>query len=110
MGHAGRRTLKWAWIEAAHIAAQYAPRFREFFDRRTNGGKRDRNRGYIAVAHRLCEVGFVVLSKEVDYTDEPPARPGSKACKKKLASAGRKLENSRPGPGQPDRPMVAVLT
>ena len=55
VGKFGRRTLKWAWIEAAHSAVKH-PRFKEIYDRRTNGGKRDRNRGLIAVAHELCRV------------------------------------------------------
>jgi transposase len=94
VGHAGRRTLKWAWIEAAHGAVRADARFAEIFARRTNGGTRDRNRGYIAVAHELCRVAFVLLTKERNYQAEPPARPGSK--------------ESRPGTGQPEHPRVAV--
>lgn len=96
VGHAGRRTLKWAWIEAAHGAVLSDPRFHAIFDRRTNGGKRDRNRGYIAVAHELCRVAYVLLKKKRNYLAEPPARPGSK--------------ESRPGTGQPDDAMVAAST
>lgn len=78
VGHAGRRTLKWAWIEAAHGAVRHGGRFKEIFDRRTNGGKRDRNRGYIAVAHELCRLGHVLWTKEVDYSENPPPRPGTR--------------------------------
>ena len=39
VGHIGRRTLKWAWIEAAHGAVRRGGRFREVFDRYTEGGK-----------------------------------------------------------------------
>ena len=99
VGHAGRRTLKWAWIEAAHGAVHKGGRFREIFDRRTNGGKRDRNRGYIAVAHELCRIGYVLWKKEVDYTEDPPARPGRRS----------KSRTSRPGTGQPDHPLAAVV-
>lgn len=99
VGHAGRRTLKWAWIEAAHGAVRQGGRFREIFDRRTNGGKRDRNRGYITVAHELCRIGYVLWKKEVDYTEDPPARPGRRS----------KSRTSRPGTGQPDLAMVAVV-
>jgi hypothetical protein len=99
VGRIGRRTLKWAWIEAAHGAARKGGRFGEIFDRRTNQGKRDRNRGYIAVAHELCRIGYVLWKKEVDYTDDPPARPGRR-------SASR---TSRPGTGQPDLAMVAAI-
>ena len=79
VGHAGRRALKWAWIEAAHGAVRHGGRFKEIFDRRTNGGKRDRNRGYVAVAHELCRLGYVLWTKQVDYTDSPPPRPGTRA-------------------------------
>jgi transposase len=99
VGRIGRRTLKWAWIEAAHGAVHKGGRFKEIFDRRTNEGKRDRNRGYIAVAHELCRISYVLWKKEVDYTDDPPARPGRR-------SASR---TSRPGTGQPDLAMVAAI-
>lgn len=105
VGHAGRRTLKWAWIEAAHGAVRKGGRFREIFDRRTNGGRRDRNRGYIAVAHELCRIAYVCWRKDVSYTEDPPPRPGSRS---RARPAGR--PGSRPGMGQPDHPMVAVST
>jgi transposase len=105
VGHAGRRTLKWAWIEAAHGAVRKGGRFREIFDRRTNGGKRDRNRGYIAVGHELCRIAYILWTKEVDYTETPPPRPGG------VRRSGKGIPGrSRPGTGQPDHPMVAVLT
>jgi len=96
VGFVGRRTLKWAFIEAAHGAVRRGGRFRAIFDRRTNGGKRDRNRGYIAVAHALCRVVYVLWTKEVCYTENPPLRPGRRS----------RSRTSRSGTGQPDRPMV----
>ena len=99
VGHAGRRTLKWAWIEAAHSAVRCDARFRGIYDRRTNNGQRDRNRGMIAVAHELCRVGYVVWKKEVDYTEDPPGRPGRRIP----------TQTSRSGTGQPDPAMVAVV-
>ena len=109
VGHAGRRTLKWAWIEAAHGAVRQGGRFREIFDRRTNGGTRDRNRGYIAVGHELCRTAYAMWTKEVDYQETPPPRPGHG----KRRSGDRRATKvtsgpSRPGTGQPDHPMVAV--
>lgn len=98
VGKFGRRTLKWAWIEAAHSAVKH-PRFKEIYDRRTNGGKRDRNRGTIAVAHELCRIAYALLTKEVDFTDTPPPRPGSAAERA-----------SRSGTGQPDPARVAAAT
>ena len=86
VGLIGRRTLKWAFIEAAHGAVRHGGRFRALLDRRTDGrsplgsrGKRDRNRGYIAVGHELSRVVYAVWKKEVDYTDAPPPRPGRRS-------------------------------
>lgn len=121
VGHVGRRTLKWAWIEAAHGAVRKGGRFRAIFDRRTNAGKRDRNRGYIAVAHELCRIAYVLWSKEIDYSESPPPRPGlpetsrprvsetEKREKSRSRTSKTKSRTSRPGTGQPDRPMVAAV-
>lgn len=100
VGQVGRRTLKGAFIEAAHGAVRHGGRFRQIFDRRTNGGKRDRNRGYIAVAHALCRLVYVCWKKGVDYTEMAPARPGTRRRR------GPRIH--RPELGQPDRPMVPV--
>lgn len=137
VGHMGRRTLKWAWIEAGHGAVRRGGRFREIFDRYTDGGKRNRNRGYILVGHELCRTAYAISKKETEYRDDPPARPGSskkeslrqeslkkessrknplrKESLRKGASSredgrrrGAKSRNSRPGTDQPDLAMVAV--
>ena len=112
VGHIGRRTLKWAWIEAAHGAVRRGGRFRKVFDRYTDGGKRNRNRGYILVGHELCRTAYAISKKEIEYCDDPPARPGS--SKKEPTSRRRdrrrsaKSQHSRPGTGQLDGAMVAV--
>lgn len=111
VGHVGRRTLKWAWIEAAHGAVRKGGRFRAIFDRYTDGGKRNRNRGYIVVAHELCRIAYVLLKKEIDYDPSAlPARPGSKKKKPMRKKSMKMLESStsRPGTGQPHRPMVVA--
>ncbi|MCP5119584.1 MAG: IS110 family transposase [bacterium] len=114
VGLIGRRTLKWAFIEAAHGAVRKGGRFRAIFDRRTNGGKRDKNRGYIAVAHELCRLSYVCWKKQVDYTAEPPLRPGRrrrggrKARCSAVATIASAKQTSRPELGQPDRPMVVA--
>jgi transposase len=111
VGRVGRRTLKWAWIEAAHGAVRRGGRFRQMFDRYTDGGKRNRNRGYILVAHELCHTAYAISKKGTEYCDDPPARPGSS---KKDAASGRRgrrgatSRNSRPGTGQPEAAMVAA--
>jgi len=90
VGHAGRRTLKWAWIEAAHTAVRRDRRFGEPFARRTENGQRNTGQGYIAAAHELCHVAYVLWSKEQTYQKEPPARSGSK-------SQGPREEVNEPG-------------
>lgn len=98
LGVRGNRTLKWAFIEAAHGAVRSGGRWRVMFDRVTNGGKKDRNRGYIKVARELVKVVYVVWKKDVAYRDVPPQRPG----------ANRK--KSRSGTGQLCHPMVHAST
>lgn len=119
MGHVGRRTLKWAFIEAAHGAAKKDATFRAIFDRRSDRGKRDRNRAYIAVARKLCVVGASCVRNGRRYTPAAPPRPGSVATREITATLPvkekpgratntRQKRNGRPGLGQPDRAMVGV--
>ena len=112
VGHLGRRTLKWAWIEAAHGAVRRGGRFRKVFDRYTDGGKRNRNRGYILVGHELCRTAYAISKKETEYRDDPPERPGSlkegTASRQRDRRRNAKSQNSRPGTGQPDHGLVAV--
>lgn len=100
IGRIGRRTLKWAWIEAAHGAVLSSARFRAIFDRITNGGKKNRNRGYVAVAHELCRVARGILKTGTEYREDRPERPGERSRK----------ADSRSGTGQPDHPLVAVVS
>jgi len=108
LGVRGNRTLKWAFIEAAHGAVRSGGRWREMFDRVTDGGRKDRSRGYIKVARELVKVVYAVWSKGVDYQETPPARPGS--GKNKKSKKNKKKKQSRSGTGQLLHPMVhAVL-
>jgi transposase len=91
LGRAGRTTLQWAWIEAAHAAVRKDKMLREIFNRRTHNGRQDRGRGYIKVANRMCRIAYAMLKKGTDYQEVPPPRPGSRRSK----------EESRPGTGQP---------
>lgn len=99
VGHQGRRTLKWAYIEAAHGAVWKSPSLRAWFDHYTHGRRQNCNRGYIAVARRLCQRSYVVWKKEVDYQEDPPPRPGSRP---------RRRARSRSVKGQPADAMVAA--
>ena len=107
VGFIGRRTLKWAFIEAAHSAVRHGGRFREIYDRRTDGGRKDRNRGRISVGHELCRLVYVLWSKEVNYMETPPERPGQQSKKKRRPK--RTKSRSRPGTGQPEHPMVVAV-
>jgi transposase len=107
VGHAGRRTLKWALIEASHGAVRKSGFFRAVFDRRTDKGKRDKNRGYIAVARHLCMVGYACVNKQRRYAEERPARPGAK--QNNAIERNEDMLNTLAGQGQPDRPMAAAL-
>ena len=98
VGYAGRRTLKWAFIEAARGAVRHGGRWRQMYDRRTDGGQRNRNRGYIAVARELAHLVDIVWRKDVAYMEEPPPRPGLR----------RRTKRTRPGTGQPVAAMVGV--
>jgi transposase len=127
VGYMGRLTLKWAFIEAAHGAARKSVHFKAIFDRRTDGGKRDRGRGYITVGHELCRVGLSCCHYQRDYSQQRPARPGSVEeqeqrrarlmqdnpkgpLEKEIGkeSINESTQVSRPGTGGPDHPMVAV--
>ncbi len=112
VGHIGRRTLKWAWIEAAHGAVRGGGRFRKIFDRYTEGGKRNCNRGYILVGHELCRMAHSMSKQGRDYTEAPPPRPGlSKKCAGSRPPGRRRgvqSQDSRPGTGQPEAAMVVV--
>lgn len=103
LGHRGNRTLKWAFLEAAHGAVKTGGKWRQIYDRATDGGRSNRNRGYVKVARELVKVVYVVMRKNVEYCQQPPARPGS---------ARQRMEqffvSARSGTGQPSRPMAAV--
>jgi transposase len=82
VGHAGRRTLKWAFIEAAHGAVRKDADMRKIYNRRTNDGTRDRNRGYITVGHHLCQIAYCCVKQNRPYR---PARRADVATQLKEA-------------------------
>jgi len=99
LGFRGNKTLKWAFIEAAHGAVRSGGKWRAIFDRVTDGGRKGRNRGYIKVARELVKVVYAVWAKGIDYQEVAPVRPGRKNNSKK----------SRSETGQLLHPMVHAL-
>jgi transposase len=96
LGHRGNRTLQWAFIEAAHGAVRSGGKWGRIFDRSTEGGQRDRNRGYIKVARELAKVVYVMWKNGSSYMDNPPARAGSPRER-----MDRFFSRARSGTGQP---------
>jgi transposase len=105
LGHRGNRTLKWAFLEAARAAVRHGGRWRAFFDRVTEGGKKNRNRGYVKVARELVKVVTAVWKNGTTYQDTPPSRPGQSPRKRMEKFLG----HTRSGTGQLYRPMVPAL-
>jgi len=103
LGTRGNKTLKWAFIEAAHGAVAHGGKWRAMFDRITDGGKKDRNRGYIKVARELVKVVYVVWKKDVCYIESWPAVRKNFLPSRKEGENGRECRNSkksRSGTGQ----------
>jgi transposase len=94
LGVRGNRTLKWAFIEAAHGAVRSGGPWRELFDRQTDGGKQNRGHGYIGVARALVNVVYAVWRDRRCYQPQRPSRSSR--------------PSARPGTGRLCRPMVAA--
>ena len=109
IGKIGRRTLKWAWLEAAHSAIRKDTRFRQIYDARTDGGKRDRMRGLVAVARALCCTAWSMEKNQRNYQQEPPPRPGS-GGKSQRNDPGTNKRHSRPVKGQSLVAMVPAAS
>ena len=70
----GRKTLRWAFQQAALSAVNKSRELRDLFNRITDQGKRQRMKGYVAVAHRLCTIGYSCVKQNRLYSEVPPAR------------------------------------
>jgi transposase len=108
LGCRGNATLKWAFLEAAHGAVKTGGKWRRIFDSATEGGTKNRGRGYIKVARELVKVVYVVWRKGVEYTDTPPARPGWQPGGLPRERMKNFLSSTRSGTGQPLHPMAVV--
>jgi transposase len=78
VGFAGRQTLKYAFLLAAPSAVRKSAYFRGLFNRLTENGTRRKMKGYLAVGHRLCAIGYACAKNNRPYSEEPPARAGGK--------------------------------
>jgi transposase len=113
VGHAGRHTLKWAFIEAAHGAVRKDPSLRQWWNHYTREGKSNKNRGYIGVANKLARIGYSCVKYNRPYNQQPPPRPGSEAAGSRSAAdkpctmQGESGPSAHPGTGQPCGPMAA---
>ena len=101
LGHRGNRTLKWAFIEAAHGAVRKGGRFRALFDRHTQNGKVNRNRGYIKVARELVKIVYAVWRDQRPYSPVAPRPPGPKR-------PPIRATETRSGTGRLHHPMVVA--
>ena len=102
LGHQGNRTLKWTFLEAARAAVRHGGRMRALFDRVTEGGQVNRNRGYIKVARELVKVVTAVWRNGTTYQEIPPAR-GSQSPRQQMEKF---FGSTRSGTGQRYHPMV----
>ena len=99
--------MKWTLIEAAHGAVRRGGRWRRMFDRYTDGGRTNRNRGYIKVARELVKVVYAIWKNGTRYTERRPGRPGRRQRLEKQLEPLRQLD-SRSGTGQLCHAMVAA--
>jgi len=104
LGQRGNRTLKWAFIEAAHGAVRRGGMWRELFDRATDGGRKDRGRGYIKVARGLVDVVYAVWRDRRRYQEKRPLPQDAGRNQQMVCS----MRRTRPGTGRPYHPMVAA--
>jgi transposase len=104
LGRRGNRTLKWAFIEAAHGAVRSGGIWREMFDWATQGGRKDRGRGYIKVARALVDVIYAVWRDRRMYQEHRPGQTNKKRKDPMASSSGM----TRPGTGRPYHAMVAA--
>jgi len=109
LGHRGNRTLKWAFLEAARGAVRKGGHWRELWDRHTQGGKKDKNRGYLKVARQLCKLVVREWHKAVFGPEESSlVRQEQPARRAKHRRRGRGQSSTRSGTGALNHPMVEV--
>jgi transposase len=111
LGQRGNRTLKWAFIEAAHAAVRKGGVWAEMFNRLTHGGKQNRQRGYIAVARALVNVVHAVWREGRLYQDRSQPQEQSSKRRRSRSSMERKQQGQKqahPGTGRLYHTMVTA--
>ncbi len=107
LGNRGNKTLKWAFVEAAHGAVRKGGKWRAMYDRHTDGGRKNCGRGYIKVARELVKVVYAVWRKEIPY-DPNPARQAGRGRLTMMRQKNKKRRRTRSGTGQLNHPMVVA--
>jgi transposase len=105
LGRRGNRVLKWALLEAARAAVRKGGIWRAMYDRYTQGGRKQRNRGYIKVARGLAKQVVKEWKKALGGPEEGPSVPQA-SSPKKHRRGGRGRGSTRSGTGAPYHPMV----
>lgn len=105
LGVRGNRVLKWAFLEAARAAVRTGGEWRAMYDRHTEGGKTQRNRGYIKVARKVVNKVVREWKQAVFGPEQGSSVPQTPASPK--GRRGRRGRgSSRSGTGAPNRPMA----
>ena len=75
IGPAGRRTLKWAFVEAAHTAVKRDSYFSSIYHKH-NKSKGD-GKAIVIVAHQMAKIVYQMLCDERPYKPRPKQRKRS---------------------------------
>jgi transposase len=71
------RYLRWSAIEAVAGAVRSSPRMRSLYSRVRARNPKYPGKARIAVAREILEVAHLILTRQVEYEENPSPRPGS---------------------------------
>ena len=107
-GSHSNRFLRWIVLEAVNGAIRKSPRMRSLYNRVKAKNKAAPGKARVAVARELMELGYLVLTRRVPYSETPPPRPGSGNTRKGTTRKGttrkhtaKKETDSTRGPQRP---------
>ena len=100
--------LRWAMIEAVHgvqkTKGTRGLRLRKLYARLSRAARGRKSQAKVAVARELSKLVYVVWTKRVPYTDNPPPRPGSRQAQQNAQQPQTAKTTLRSD--QPRHPMV----